>query len=188
MLPCSLIVRAHHRPASAPPHLRVLSDLCVEIPPSRGSRYRTSSKFPRNLAKKAPFKSALYPLFQVPHPLSPLFATLTEAAASTPTIPILELIPPPRIRLSFQSVAQCPFCNPFVLMVFHLMGGVCPPPSRLRRANLRTFHVLPGYPPCFHTLAHSFAHCKSSTLFFSSDSALFAKNLSSPKTSLTFRP
>ena len=30
---------------------------------------------------------------------------------------------PPRIHLASQSLAQCPFCNPFVLMVFHLMGG-----------------------------------------------------------------
>ena len=129
MLPCLLIVRVHLRPTSAPLHLRVLSDLCVEIPPSRGSRYRTSSKFPRNPAKKAPFKSALCALFKVPYPLSSLPATLTNTAGCAPTIPILELIPPPRIHLSFQSVAQCPFCNPFVLMVFHLMGVCVPPPA-----------------------------------------------------------
>src|SRR5258708_39551208 len=30
--------------------------------------------------------------------------------------------------LSFLSLAQCPFCNPFILMVFHLMGGGGHPP------------------------------------------------------------
>ena len=39
--------------------------------------------------------------------------------------------------LSFLALANCPFCNPFVLMVFHLMGGV-PPPSRLRRSYVQT--------------------------------------------------
>src|ERR1700682_1950560 len=34
VLPCPLIVRAHLQPASAPPHLCVLRELCVEIPPS----------------------------------------------------------------------------------------------------------------------------------------------------------
>src|SRR5438309_7558588 len=40
----------------------------------------------------------------------------------------------------------------------------------------------------FHTLAHSFALTKNSTLLFSIVSALFAQNMSSPKTCLTFRP
>src|ERR1700682_3052650 len=34
VLPCPLIVRAHLQPASPPPHLCVLRELCVEIPPS----------------------------------------------------------------------------------------------------------------------------------------------------------
>ena len=42
MLPWSLIVRAHIRPVSAPPHLCVLRELCVEIPPSLVYLRRTS--------------------------------------------------------------------------------------------------------------------------------------------------
>jgi hypothetical protein len=41
-----------------------------------------------------------------------------------------------------------------------------------RRFNVQTFR----YPLSFHTLANSFARRKNSTPFFSSDSALFAKN------------
>src|SRR5258708_1375789 len=81
-----------------------------------------------------------YALFHFPYPVSSLFATLTKTAGCVPTIPILELIPPVTTIsavLSFLALANCPFCNPFVLMVFHLMGGV-PPPSRLRCSYVQT--------------------------------------------------
>src|SRR5712664_856080 len=81
-----------------------------------------------------------YALFHFPYPVSPVFATLTKTAGCVPTIPILELIPPITTiiaALSFLALANCPFCNPFVLMVFHLMGGV-PPPFRLRRSYVQT--------------------------------------------------
>src|ERR1700682_5155908 len=45
-LPCPLIVRAHLRPASAPPHLCVLRELCVEIPPSVVYLHRASLRIP----------------------------------------------------------------------------------------------------------------------------------------------
>jgi hypothetical protein len=45
-----------------------------------------------------------------------------------------------------------------------------PPPASGRPG------VFPTYPLSFQTLAYSFAHRKNSTPFFSSDSALFAKN------------
>ena len=50
MLPCPLIARAHPRPASAPPHLCVLGELCVEIasplpPKQRGEGCNNSSSF-----------------------------------------------------------------------------------------------------------------------------------------------
>src|SRR5712664_1833504 len=38
-----------------------------------------------------PLFSARYALFQVPYPVSPVFATLTKTAGCVPTIPILEL-------------------------------------------------------------------------------------------------
>ena len=46
VLPCPLIVRAHIRPASAPPHLCILRDLCVEIPPSLVCLHRASLGIP----------------------------------------------------------------------------------------------------------------------------------------------
>src|SRR6266581_6263429 len=50
-------------------------------------------------------------------------------------------------------------------------GGVLR--STFRPSNASTF---PTYPLSFHSVAHSFALCKSTTLFFSIVSALFAKN------------
>src|SRR5258708_7201430 len=47
--------------------------------------------------------------------------------ARTPSRWIVSL-PASRMCLSFLSLAQCPFCNPFILMVFHLMGGGGHPP------------------------------------------------------------
>jgi len=49
-------------------------------------------------------------------------------------------------------------------------------PSMFKRSNLWTFNVFPTYLLSFQTIAHSFALTKNSTLFFSSASALFAKN------------
>src|SRR5216684_4411209 len=97
--------------------------------------------------------SSGYALFHFPYPVSPVFATLTKTAGCVPTIPILELIPPITTIiavLSFLALANCPFCNPFVLMVFHLMGGV-PPPSRLRCSYVQTcgrFNLF-SLPRCF---------------------------------------
>jgi hypothetical protein len=48
-----------------------------------------------------------------------------------------------------------------------------------RRSGVQTcgrIIVFPSYPLPFHTIAHSFARCKNSTLFFSIDCALFAQN------------
>jgi uncharacterized protein len=56
-------------------------------------------------------------------------------------------------------------------------GGVGGTPPR--QGDVHTFgrsNVFSTYPLSFHILAHSFAPTKITTLFFSSDSALFAKN------------
>jgi hypothetical protein len=57
--------------------------------------------------------------------------------SAPPPIPILGLTSPSsqkKLSLSFHALTNCPFCNPFVLMVFHLMGGVyTPPPARKRK-------------------------------------------------------
>jgi hypothetical protein len=68
-----------------------------------------------------------------------------------------------------------PILQPFCFDGLPSNGGY-PPSSRLPCSNLRTFKVLPTYPLCLQTLAHSFAPCENSTLFFSIDSTLFAKN------------
>src|SRR5216683_4080510 len=99
-----------------------------------------------------------YALFHFPYPVSPVFATLTKTAGCVPTIPILELIPPITTIiavLSFLALANCPFCNPFVLMVLNLMGGT-PLPSTF---DIRTFrladvsiyfpYLLTSLPRCF---------------------------------------
>src|SRR5216684_7572588 len=86
-------------------------------------------------------------------------------------IPIQQLTSPLRICLYFQSLPRCPFCNSFLLMVFHLMGGT-PPPQNLGRLSLIPY----PYSVSFHILTHSFALTKITTLLFSNDSVLFAQN------------
>ncbi len=54
------------------------------------------------------------------------FHTLFVATGYAPTLPILELNPPPSIQLSFQQLTQYPFCKSFCLIYIHLMGGCTP--------------------------------------------------------------
>ncbi len=90
MLPFYMFATPHLRSATSPPSLCVLRELCVKIPPSLNSRCHTSPKISAKLPpQKGRFKSVLYALFQVPYPLSPVFATLTRTAGCTPRIPIL---------------------------------------------------------------------------------------------------
>lgn len=59
------------------------------------------------------------------------------------------------------------------------IGGGWGVAAFLRRSDVqsrRLFNVFPSYPLSVHTLAHSFARTKYSTLLFSIVSALFAKN------------
>src|SRR5216684_4167362 len=86
-------------------------------------------------------------------------------------IPIQQLTSPLRICLYFQSLPRCPFCNSFLLMVFHLMGGWVPPLLRISVAypsfptpipflfiSLRTLlHSPKSQLFCFQTIPHSFA-------------------------------
>src|ERR1700682_2772774 len=61
---------------------------------------------------------------------------------------------------------------------FHC-DGVYPPPFCLRPSEVQTcgrLNVLPIYPLCFQTLAHSFAHRKKLSHLLSWDSALSAQN------------
>src|SRR5260370_15825402 len=60
-----------------------------------------------------------------------------------------ELISPPRIHLSFHALTWNPFCNPFIFMVFHLMGGV--PPSSNSAFLGPLPHFVTSLPPYFVT-------------------------------------
>src|SRR5882762_1638547 len=95
---------------------------------------------------------------------------------------------------SFPRVSHLPYLlpssvsrNPFVCHSYENCRGVYQQfpfrngfttgdPSMFKRSNLWTFNVFPTYLLFFQTCAHSFALMKNSTLFFSIDSALFAKN------------
>ncbi len=101
---------------------------------------------PLTLPRKKPFANPLfslrYALFQVPYPVTPLFATLTKTAGCIPTIPILELNPlrPPALSptpdplavpseaegFPFFSYSCALFCthqnhNPFIFMRFRTL-------------------------------------------------------------------
>jgi hypothetical protein len=112
----------------------------------------------RPLAKShflSPFFSAPSALFQVPYPASPLFATHTKTAGVCPDSSQFGTRTSP---LQLQFV----FLSPFFWNV--------------QPSNLRTRKRVLTYPLSFHILVNSFALTKMITLFFSSDSALFAKN------------
>ncbi len=99
---------------------------------------------------------------------------------STPAIPLPHLSPllPTPYGHSYTTAAHQPLCNQFVTHSFHRDGGV-----PLLGAST-AYALLPiHYPLSFQIRAHSFALLctffaltKNSTHFFSSDSALFAKN------------
>src|SRR5260370_15477306 len=107
-------------------------------------------------------ESVTLPFFHFPYPATPLFATyLSQAETRDPKE--TGVYPsnshsgthlPLDIDLFFQSLAQCPFCKSFLLMVLHLRGGVggCLPLQKLDP-------LFPNpYSLSFHILAHSFAH------------------------------
>src|SRR5258708_38312836 len=80
--------------------------------------------------------------------------------------------------LCFHRVTNCPFSISFLLIFIHLMGGMGGA-AFLQRSDVQTFRrcdASPSYPLSFHTLAHSFALIKITSLLFSIDSALFAQN------------
>ncbi len=77
----------------------------------------------------------------------------------------------------FHTLTWNLFCNSFVFTFMHRMGG-CTPLSRhsgTRHSSLATTLKLFLFTP-LRTLLHLFALLQISTLFFSIDSALFAKN------------
>src|SRR5216684_922190 len=101
-------------------------------------------------------------------------------------IPILGLTPPSsqeKLLLCFHTLAWNPFYNPFVFKFMHVMGG-CPPssgsrlpvPYPLSPACPQQSRGIPFLFTFLRTLLHFFALAQISTVFFSSDSALFAKN------------
>src|SRR5713226_9278072 len=84
MLPFRVFAATQLRFAFSPSHLRVLGDLCVQNPPSVDPHFHTSRRTSVKLSQKNPLKSVPYILFQVPYPLSPLFATLTKTTGAWP--------------------------------------------------------------------------------------------------------
>src|SRR5713101_1271751 len=80
-----------------------------------------------------------------------------------------------RIHLSFQPLMKCPPRNSF-LLIFMQIGGGCRG-ARLFGTSIPYFQSpIPFLFLFLRTLLHFFALTKNSTLLFSSDSTLFAKN------------
>src|SRR5712664_2500225 len=100
-----------------------------------------------------------------------------------------------KIAPFFSSTYVEPILQPFYFHIRACNGGVYPPPQRsdvqirksklscscgaeipIRAARFGVFRSIPFVFRFLRTLLRFFALCKNSTLFFSSDSALFAKN------------
>ncbi len=156
MLPCPLIVRAHSRlPFGAPP---------PSAPPTPVAPFLTDHRLSPNSHGITSFADhrPLTHLESYRYKNSPGSSNLQACIVQNPVahLPV------------FSITCAMPICNSFVLMLFHFHGG-CVLRSTFRPPNASTF---PTYPLSFHSVAHSFALCKSTTLFFSIVSALFAKN------------
>jgi hypothetical protein len=78
--------------------------------------------------------------------------------------------------LSFHALTNCPFSISFLLIFIHVMGGVEGVPQFFIVQTCGRANVSSSYPLFFQALAHSFALTENSTLLFSSNSTLFAKN------------
>src|SRR6266699_15205 len=121
------------------------------------SRHNPHRRVPRptsSLPPTAPFPLSPFPATLPKNlPVSLIIATLPKSLSVTPVVATLPRPPGGRYLTSQPALHPLP-CIP----------SPCPPIP------------LSCYPLSFHTLAHSFALTKNSTLLFSSDSALFAKN------------
>src|SRR5260370_29988779 len=115
---------------------------------------------PMPVAGRRPRPGRAYPpksfplnLFAAPHPLTPIpsifYKNIKEEGGlyrlGTPKNPS-------RIYLSFQSLAQCPSRNSFLLIIFHFQWGVGGMSFFAIRHSLPATHC----PLSFHTLAYSF--------------------------------
>src|SRR6267378_5202919 len=77
--------------------------------------------------------------------------------------------PSPQVLVNL-PLANCDARNPFRIRSYENCRVALDP------RNIPTCQRILTYLFSFHTLAHSFAHTKNSSLFFSCDSALFTKN------------
>ncbi len=143
MLPRSLIVR---------PHLRLRIDA-----QSSSASPTLVSLFP--LSHPLSSNSLRIISFADPHSLNPAESHRYKNVHGRGYLQLADLASfkiPSRIHLFFQSLAQCPSCNSFVLMVFHFHGGgVCVPSSTFRLPTFRRFRPIPSLFTAFRTLLHS---------------------------------
>jgi len=157
-----LIVRRHSRRftlQSPSPH--DLYALSVGFYPERSRRaldYPFSFVFLnfQPLTFNLPFRANSFPHNPLsnPHPLNPVVSILYKNSGGRghhqyPMLGAPKV--PSRIHLSFQPLAQCPFCNSFILIYFHLMGGwkvvESPPPAHSgTRGHLGPSIMLPTIP------------------------------------------
>ncbi len=97
--------------------LPVLSEADRPVPTS-SARFRPCRKGSPNSHRIMSFAD--------PHPLTTIESYLYKSVHGRGYLQLSNLASfkiPSRIHPSFQSLAQCPSCNPFVFMVFHFHGG-----------------------------------------------------------------
>jgi hypothetical protein len=139
----------------------------VHIRPSRHAQAREKKQLLLSSSKTRPYKSP-----SIVMPVSPLESGLTKTAgchpqfaAPSPSSGPSTTVTSPFLLLSFHTVANCPFCNSFVLIFLHVMGGWrgCCVSSVLARSHVPTIPSI--YPLYFHTLPHSLAQRESHICF-----------------------
>src|SRR6266478_8685063 len=112
---------------------------------------------------------------------NPTFKPANDPQFPPASIPILELTPPSSHRKSppsFHALTWNPFFNPFVFIFMHVMGGGHPPRgfNRLSPTPNPLSPFFSNTSALFFTSLHFFSLTKNSTLLFSINCALFAKN------------
>jgi hypothetical protein len=116
-------------------------------------------------------------------PMNSTFQSVSQILSLEGPLPVFGGHPPARnsssrSSLYFHALTNCPFCNSFLLTFMHRMGGVGG--TFLLALLTSNFQALTSFfshsSELFCSFLHFFALAQNSTLLFSGDSKLFAKN------------
>jgi len=142
MLSCFVYIASDSRPLFPPPAVSGVSPLRrCNLRTLRHSNAGYSAPLPHYPPDSLLKSTWSYLHTGTLHPLISFASHSYENCGCVPKIPILELTSPLHIRLSFQSLPRCPFCNSFLFTFMHGMGGMGVLPT-FQRSNVPSVYPL----------------------------------------------